>query len=487
MPIPQEILAVERPKNTKVKKSGDRYLVIKRTCKRINGKNIPVDLGTIGEIIDFKYVEIREKPMRKNNVIDVKDYGLVQLFNKNCFDIYEDLSKVFVPDSAKKIYIIAMLRAIDNDIRNRDISFAYETSYISEIFKNVSLSENTISSFLMKTGMEYRYIQEFITNRVKKFENNTQIIDGTLIDNNSTENTYSEPSRKSRVKGTNDITLVYSYDVSSKEPIAMKTYPGNMLDSTSINDFMNTYPINKGLIVLDKGFYTKDNIKRFKETEGLSFIIPLKTNAKLLTDNNGYDNINKHLKGYDEESVLYNKIKVDDETYLYAYKNLKSAYEQQVGYIANKEKKGKYDGEDYDDKTKEFGVIVFESNKDMDPLEIYLAYMKRWEIETMFQLMKGIIDLDTVNVHSDYSVTATEFINFLSVIMAQRIKQVFQNTYLPPVNKKSKPKSIADTYSFKQTIKYISKIKKVRVGNSDKWVTNQTLKYITELSKALGI
>lgn len=106
MPIPQEILAVERPKNTKVKKSGDRYLVIKRTCKRINGKNIPVDLGTIGEIIDFKYVEIREKPMRKNNVIDVKDYGLVQLFNKNCFDIYEDLSKVFVPDSAKKIWIL---------------------------------------------------------------------------------------------------------------------------------------------------------------------------------------------------------------------------------------------------------------------------------------------------------------------------------------------------------------------------------------------
>ncbi len=50
--------------------------------------------------------------------------------------------------------------------------------------------------------------------------------------------------------------------------------------------------------------------------------------------------------------------------------------------------------------------------------------------------------MDTVNVHSDYSVTATEFINFLSVIMAQRIKQVFQNTYLPPVNKKSKPKSI---------------------------------------------
>ena len=56
MAIPAEILAVERPKNTKVKKSGERYLVIKRTCKRVEGRNIPVDLGTIGEIVDGRYV-----------------------------------------------------------------------------------------------------------------------------------------------------------------------------------------------------------------------------------------------------------------------------------------------------------------------------------------------------------------------------------------------------------------------------------------------
>ena len=36
MPIPQEILAVERPKNTKVKKSGDRYLVTLTLHKTYN-------------------------------------------------------------------------------------------------------------------------------------------------------------------------------------------------------------------------------------------------------------------------------------------------------------------------------------------------------------------------------------------------------------------------------------------------------------------
>ena len=52
MPIPKEILAVERPKSTVVKFRLGRYLVVKRTSKRVNGKAKPVDLGTIGEIID---------------------------------------------------------------------------------------------------------------------------------------------------------------------------------------------------------------------------------------------------------------------------------------------------------------------------------------------------------------------------------------------------------------------------------------------------
>ena len=52
MPIPPEILAVERPKSTRVLYSFGRYLVIKRTSKRVDGRVVPVDLGTIGEIKD---------------------------------------------------------------------------------------------------------------------------------------------------------------------------------------------------------------------------------------------------------------------------------------------------------------------------------------------------------------------------------------------------------------------------------------------------
>lgn len=484
MPIPQDILAIPRPKNTRVKKFGERYLVIKRTCKRVNGKNIPVELGTIGEIINNQYVEIRKEPRKKKTDIDIKDYGVHALFNNTCSQLFIDLNNVFDTDTAKRIYIIALLRAIDCDIRNRDISLSYETSFLSELYPSLALSENTISKLLTKIGMEYRYIHRFITNRVKLFEDKTQIIDGTLVDNNSKENSFSEFSRKSKTKGSKDLTLVYSFDIETKEPIAMRTYAGNMLDSTSITDFLNTFEIKKALLVLDKGFYTKDNIKEFNLIEELSYIVPLKHSSKLIKESNILNTLNKHLKGYDE-MVLYEKIKLEENKFLYAFKNLKDEYEQKLSYIAFNDKNDNFDGDKYNEKNNTFGVIVFESNKDLNPLEVYLAYLKRWEIEMMFKMMKEVLDLDTVNVHNDYSVIATEFINYISVIMAQRVKQLLRTKKITTKNKKDI--SISEAYSYKQTMRYLSKLKKVRFGDSDKWVTIKSLKYINELGTILGI
>ena len=78
------------------------------------------------------------------------------------------------------------------------------------------------------------------------------------------------------------------------------------------------------------------------------------------------------------------------------------------------------------------------------------SILGRWEIEVLFNLYKNIIDRNTENVHNDYRVYATEFINFLSVIIASRMKKLFKQTKL------------SDQYSFKQLMGYFSKIKRVR-------------------------
>lgn len=62
MPIPKEVLAVTRPKNTVViayGKEKNLYAVRQRIgCRNNNGRHLPVNGPTIGHIIDLQYVPL---------------------------------------------------------------------------------------------------------------------------------------------------------------------------------------------------------------------------------------------------------------------------------------------------------------------------------------------------------------------------------------------------------------------------------------------
>ena len=70
--------------------------------------------------------------------------------------------------------------------------------------------------------------------------------------------------------------------------------------------------------------------------------------------------------------------------YLYAFRDPKMAYEQEVAYVQQAQKKETFDSHKYIEKKSLFGLIVFKSKKNLDPLTVYLAYSQRWQIETLF-------------------------------------------------------------------------------------------------------
>lgn len=488
MSIPEEIKRVPRPKSTVVKYAFGRYLVIKRTSKRVPGKKTPrvVDLGTIGEIKDGKYIEIRELPKKKENkkAIDIKDYGTFAVAHQVGESLYRDLKEVFREKDADKLYAMALLRSIDIDIKNRDIQMSYQTSYLSEVLPNIVLSENTIATFLKETGMEYSLIRKFLLERSKKFTGKKQIIDGTLKDNNSIENDFSEFSRKGRIKGSKDISLLYSFDLESKEPVLMKVYSGNMIDKRGILDFIKTFALNNSILVMDKGFNSKANLIAFKKIDNLTFILPLNRKDKMLYINDMYEGISHPLLNK-EITILCKSKKVSEDTFIYSFRDPKIASEEEIAYTKKHQDNGDFFNETYEKDKKEFGVISFITNKELSFEEVYEAYTSRWEIEIMFNMMKDIIDLDTVNVHNDYSIIASEFINYLAVIISQRIKKLFKETKL--VENKATSKSILQTYSYKQVMKFLSKIKKIKIDSN--WETNypSNCKYIQELGEKLGV
>lgn len=472
MAIPAEIRAVPRPKSTVVKQRGNRYVVIKRTSRRVGKRVLPVDLGMVGEIVNGAFVECTRT--RREKAVDIKDYGEVALCDKVGRDLLQELARVWSIGDAKRLYVVALLRAAYGDIKDRDLMLQYATSFASELYPGVHLSGDALSDFLLGIGQSYSQISEFMRNRVRRFMGGDLVLDGMLKDYNSHDGSLSEFSRKARKKGSKDLSLMYAYSPELKEPIAAKAYPGNMLDSTAVLDFVREFDIENGLMVMDKGFWNQKLFEQVGKKERLSYLIPLKQDSKLIRTY-GMDNPTEHLDGYKDATILYKKERMRGGGFLYSFRNPKMTCEQEVGYVQRAAEKGKFDSAAYAEKRPLFGLIAFKSKSDLTPLTAYQAYDGRWTVEVVFDLFKNIIDRTTVNVHGDYRVYATEFINFLSTVITLRVK-----------NELSKS-GVSKTYSYKQVFKYLSKYKKIRDNEGGKWRTAVMVKYITELISQLEV
>ena len=202
MPVPPEILAVPRPKNSVVivyGKNKNLYAVRARIgCKYVNGRHVPVNGPTIGHIENGKYISLEEIAERSQtyasqSTIDIKDWGSVVLCDRLCSGLLAELQQVYNKSDALKIYCTAILRVCNNGIKDYELKEEYDNSFLSELYPDVALSKNTISDFWNNLGKTYSRIHQFMENRVAAIEMNHHIlIDGTLKSDESKVNSLSD-------------------------------------------------------------------------------------------------------------------------------------------------------------------------------------------------------------------------------------------------------------------------------------------------------
>ena len=482
MRIPQEIKDVPRPKNTVIRDYFGVYKVVKRTSKYINKKPIPIDIAILGEIKDLKYVPFEEPiPIKqKENTItplvksqeesDIKDYGNITLFTNNSKDILDSLLKHFDNTTALKLYAIAIIRCSYPRAVNRDLLHYYRTSYLSELIKNVGLSETSLPDFFEQTGRHYSSIENFMLDRINLFKGKVQIIDGTLKTYNAQDSFFSAWSRKGKIKGSKDFSLLYTYDLTTKEPIYHRPYEGNMLDSTIFDDYIENIKGNNEILIGDKGFRTEYIINKLAKINALKYLFPIKNTLSIINENNFISNL-QSIKIKDKD-LLGRKIKLDNKFY-YVIKDLDIESVEKKNNLKKYAKSIDFNYEDFELKSKKFGVIIFESNVDLSLEEVYVMYNQRWEIESMFNFYKNILELSPTRVHSDMKVYTTEFINYLSLIIGCRVKNLIVK------------KGLNTKYSFKQIIEYLKSYKKQFVNSI--WRDTKVLKYVKELANNLDI
>lgn len=460
MPIPQEVLNVSRPKNTVViayGKDKNLYSVRQRIgCRNENGRHIPVNGPTIGHIIDLTYVPLNdERADVALSPIDLKDWANVALCDRLFKKTLDELSVVYSAQDRMKIYCISILRVCYPGIKDYELKEAYETSFLSELYPGIALSKNTVSTFLNDLGKACSRIVAFMKNRTAAVSmDHHLLVDGTLKTNNSKINSLSEFSRKARMKGSRDISILYAFDLEEMEPVCSKCFPGNMLDAISYSEFIQENNITKGIIVGDKGFPEAAAHDQFEANPNLHYLNPIKRNSKLIERHSMLDFVGI-LSGY--EGITYRKEKcVGTNKWLYSFRDSKKAAQEESDWLRRAKKEGTYSLEDLRDKQKSFGTIVLECDLDIPAETVYKAYDSRWEIEIVMRYYKAACEFDDTRVQDDYSVIGSEFCDFLSTVLTFRLIKEFDSAKL------------LDERNYKKLMSVLSRAKKARV-NGENW------------------
>ena len=450
MPIPNEILAVERPKNTVVVAYGkgkDKYAVRKRVgCKRVNGRNVPVNGPTVGHIVGGAYVPCKAL---ESDSPDLKDWANVVYCDTLFKDVIKDLDAQYDHAVSLQIYCIAVLRVCYPGVRDRELKERYDSSFLSEAYPGVALSRNTVSDLFSLLGKNVSRIVAFMRGRVEACGvDDHLLIDGTLKSDESSVNSLSDYSRKARTKGSRDISVLYAFDLERREPICSQCFPGNMLDLIAYSDFIERNGIKRGIIVADKGFPSSAAEGEFAANPDLHFLNPVKRNSKL-AETHGMYSYDGALRGH--EGILFKKAKVSGKPkWLYSFRDQRKASKEEADYI-RRSAEG-YSDDDFKRRQGTFGTVVLESDLDLDPEEAYLAYSKRWEIELVMRYYKQACELDETRVHGDYSVIGSEFASFLASVLTYRI-----------INDAEKRKAL-EKHTYGRMMAKLERAKKIRLN-----------------------
>ncbi len=424
MAVPESIRKVPRPVNTVVEDNGkdgpNRYSVRERAgIKYIRGGNPqPKNGKVIGHIFNGTYIPLNGETAASG--ADMLSYGAAAFVKSVSSDILADLLDVYPVKDACTVMAIATLRIIHPSITAERMGTHYRRTFVCQHYPGVALSANAICNFLQKLGQDGGRRRSFYHKRAAAVIASHHVaIDGTLKQDSSAVNDLSAFSYKARKKGCKEVSVLYAYDIEAMEPVCAEVFPGNSIDASSYAAFIRDNDIRKGIIVSDKGFPPSQIKKELDERPDLHFLTPIRRNDVRIANNEmlSFDGV---LSGIDDH-VLYKKRPIQGGRYLYAYRSARKAAAEEASYLARREKQKDFQPDAYEKKRSVFGVIVFESDQDLDPRAAYLCYDDRWLLELVFNRYKSDECLDKTDVQGDFSLIGSEFINFVSTVLTCRM------------------------------------------------------------------
>ena len=483
--MPEWVLK-NKTKGTQIIFSNKSYYLYKITSKWDSKKQRSKKITEkyLGKITEEGLIPPKQDIVeQKYRHISIKEYGATNFLYENSQDIILNLKNIF-PDNWKEIYIMALLR-LSYKTHLKNLQFYYENSYISEIIKDAKLSQKSIGNFLRNLGTQ----RELIINYTNKFivTGQTAVIDMTNIFSRSDSVVSAMIGHNKDKIYVPQINLILIYSLDEMSPVHFRMVPGSIRDISIITKTVDETQIKNIVLIGDKGFDSKDNIEKLKDS-GVKYIISSKRGSSL----NDYSKIGEKHKNaftFDERIIWFyttqNGEKEKIITYLDPY--LKACEESdlmvRIKKLEEKLKAGKLKTEDSERINKynkdilannnQLGTLSIRTNVEANEEEIFQLLKSRMNIEQSFDTLKNNIEIERSYVRDDKQMEGWLFINFIAL-------QLYYKLYAVLLKKK-----MLNNYSPVDVLTHLKRISVLKI--KDEWQIAEIPKKTRETIKKLGL
>jgi len=200
------------------------------------------------------------------------EYGQYALAFANSKDTLSRLLSVFNPVDAYQIYFMALFHFVNGFTYLKNIDVFFQQSYFAEMFPDLKLSYHVLSSLLDSLGRKQENVMRF-EQMLNNDSSHELAIDGHVIASSSYLNDLSENGNKFHLLKDSQINVLMAYDINNKNPVLSRIYEGGNLDKVSIKDILQRFDSHDTLFIVDRGFYSNDNIILFSQNRN-QYIIP---------------------------------------------------------------------------------------------------------------------------------------------------------------------------------------------------------------------
>lgn len=414
----------QKPKGTMVKNiSGYYYVYEYKSIKGDDGKRrtqMGKLIGSIKPGIGF----VPNSSFLYDSEISTLEFGEYAVALSNSHKTLALLKECFNPEDALSIYAVSIIHFIQGFTYMKDIQSYYDMSYLSIKYPSLKLGYESLASMYDSLGRRQGSVIK-MEEKLVRASSKELAIDGHVIGCTSEKNDLTAKGYKFGKIGQCQINLLMAYDINTGIPLLSRIYEGASNDKVSVKDLAKQVELKNMLFVIDRGFYSAENLKLFSSNKN-SYIIPLAKNltackkAVSSLDMTGRFMYQKGRKAcvveYKDEIIGGNRV--------ITYRDLNESIAEQTNYLRHMGMGDKGYTQEGFDKLKDFmGVIVLQTSiTGKTAQEIYEIYKKRWTVETYYNYFKNKADYCSLYQQDYYKTQGLAFIMLVSSLIRREFE-----------------------------------------------------------------